>query len=130
MITWLFALLLFLQSNQPVIDVPDALIRQMAMTAKGEASNPVYPACVMRNRILHGWNPYKVLNHFYARPRQVTEQELIDVANTIRYGVQCDPRAYFQWSLDDERKIQPNKDAFLFEIDGNVYYAYHALRGR
>lgn len=128
-LAWLFAFLISVGSGAPVIDISDDLLMKMSMVAKGESAiDPVHPACVMRNRIIRGWNPNLVLNHFYARPRAVTPEEYEMVSAAIKFGLGCNPDAYFQWSLADEKRIMPNPKAFLFEVNGNVYYTIDALR--
>jgi hypothetical protein len=123
-----------LQHEQETEDVPllrlePELIYSMAQVAKGESGvAPETVACVMRNRILAGWNPYKVLNHFYAPPRPVTIEELQRVTTVLRTGYNCDRRAYFQWSRSDVAKIQPCASSFLYEAHGNFFYDREALR--
>lgn len=128
----LFCILLLLGGQQqPVLDVPEPLLYRMASVAKGESGiDLTHPACVMRNRIIAGWNPSRVLNHFYASPAYIDGREYELARRTILYGDGCDPRAYFQWSLNDESRIKPNSESFLFGINGNVYYDVNALRGR
>lgn len=111
------------------INVSELTLHRMASVAKGEDGvDPSNPACVMRNRILNGWNPELVLNHFYASPRDVSQEEYDRVRDTVLLGVDCDKRAYFQWSLSDENNIRPNPASFLYEVNGNVYYDINALR--
>jgi hypothetical protein len=112
-----------------ILSLPDPLVQRMAQVAKGEsATAPDAVACVMRNRILAGWNPEKVLNHFYASPRAVTDEEVKRIANVLRTGEGCDHRAYFQWSKADVEQVRPRAESFLFEAGGNFFYDKHALR--
>lgn len=118
-----------IQLSTPILDVPEPLIVRMAEVAKGESGvDPTDPACVMRNRIIRGWNMYAVLNHFYARRHSVSEEELNAVRSAILFGVGCDERAYFQWSLSDVRNVRPDEKDFLYEANGNRYYSIGALR--
>jgi len=114
----------------PVLELPDALILRYAQVAKGEdGRDPAMPACVMRNRILRGWNPDKVLNHFYAPARRVSDSELAAVKAAVLYGAGCDERAYFQFSDSDLRRVQVCPGAFLFRVNGNSYFSIDALKG-
>jgi len=118
------------QGDSPIIDLPDPLTLRMAMVAKGESGiDPVDPACVMRNRIMAGWNPDRLLGHFYAPTRPVTDEELERVREVLATGAGCDPRAYFQWSTSDVARIQPNPGSWLFSANGNHYYDRAALKG-
>ena len=112
-----------------LLSLPEPLVWRMAQVAKGESSlRPDAVACVMRNRIIAGWNPERVLNHFYAPPRTVTAEEVERIANVLRTGEGCDPRAYFQWSRADVERIQPRPESFLFEAGGNLFYDRYALK--
>lgn len=118
------------QGDSPTIDLPDPLTLRMAQVAKGESGiDPADPACVMRNRIVAGWNPDRLLGHFYAPARPVTDEELERVREVLATGAGCDPRAYFQWSTSDVARIQPSPGSWLFSANGNHYYDRDALKG-
>lgn len=117
------------QGQDIIFELPDALTARMAQVAKGEDSaDPTQPACVMRNRIVAGWSPVKVLNHFYAPARQVSAAELAAVREVLRTGVGCNPDAYYQWSTSDVARIQPKAAAWLYSVNGNHYYRRDALK--
>lgn len=108
---------------------PDA--ERMFAVAKGEsASAPHTVVCVMRNRVLAGWNEHKVLNHFYAPPRRFTSAEHIKMLLAYRLGVGCDGREYFQFSKADVAAVCPNESSFLYEAGGNYFYDVNALKKR
>lgn len=108
---------------------PDA--ERMFAVAKGEsAAAPHAVVCVMRNRVLAGWNEQKVLNHFYAPPRSFNARERLRMMLAYRLGVGCNGWEYFSFSYDDVRKVCPNPDSFLYEAGGNHFYDINALRKR
>lgn len=117
------------QAQDIIFELPDALTARMAQVAKGEdGADPSQPACVMRNRIVAGWAPAKVLNHFYAPERPVSEAELVAVREVLRTGAGCNPDAYYQWSTSDVARIQPKAAAWLYSANGNHYYRRDALK--
>lgn len=117
------------QAQGHLLDLPDALTLRMAQVAKGEDGiDPAQPACVMRNRIVAGWSPWKVLNHFYAAPHTVSTDELARVRAVLRDGAGCDPDAYFQWSTSDVARVKPAASAWLYSANGNHYYRRDALK--
>ena len=82
--------------QQPVV-VSDQQIYEYAARAAGEAgfSAEAHAAvvCTMRNRIIAGWSPARVLSAYYA-PDVTPTPAQVAMARAIFEGG-CDPRFYF-----------------------------------
>lgn len=118
-------------NENSVLSLPDDLTQRMAEVAKGEdGRDPTMPACVMRNRILNGWNPWKVLNHFYAPAiKNISDAEVEAVRAMLAKGEGCDRRAYFFFTGIDFSHVHPAEASFLFNHNGNYYYDIYAFKG-
>lgn len=79
------------------VDLPESLIYDYAARAAGEAgfSAEAHAAvvCTMRNRVLAGWNPYRVLEAYYAPDAQPTAAQIDATRLIMAQG--CDPRLYY-----------------------------------
>lgn len=74
----------------------------VANRCKGEASFAVGPcACTVRNRIEAGWNPAKVLSHYYAPDVSATSAEVAEVRSILAGKASCEPALYFMYSRAD-----------------------------
>lgn len=58
-------------------------------------------ACTVRNRLDAGWNPAKVLRHYYAVDSQATAAEVATVRSILTGATPCDPALYFMYSRAD-----------------------------
>ena len=102
------------------------------MRCKGEAAFAIAPcACVVKNRLLAGWDETDVLSAFYAADMAALDSE-VWVAERVLTGYwPCDPRLYFMFSAGDCRRLALIEEAALLvaERDGwrVLFYARDAL---
>lgn len=74
----------------------------VANRCKGEASFAIPEcACTVRNRLDVGWNPAKVLGHYYAPNAKATPAEVATVRSILTGTTPCDPALYFMFSRAD-----------------------------
>lgn len=78
----------------------------VASRCKGEASFAIAEcACTVRNRIEAGWNPARVLEHYYASDSRATHDEVATVQAILAGDAPCDPALYFMWSRADVQHL-------------------------
>ena len=83
---------------------PQAVARRCV----GEFSAPAALApcaCSVKNRIIAGWSPSRVLSAYYAPDQHATAAQVATVAAVLSGEVACNPRLYFMWSAADVRYL-------------------------
>lgn len=105
---------------------------RVAMRCKGEASWAIAPcACVVKNRLLAGWDESNVLTPFFAADAAASATE-IDLVNRVLTGYwPCDPRLHFMFSSADVEALGlTSADALLIASRGSwtvLFYEKDAL---
>jgi len=81
--------------------------QRVAARCKGETAH-FYDvcACTVKNRLIAGWNPAKVLNHYYAHDGITTNDEVDVVRDILNEKTYCDSRYYYLFGGGDVRNLR------------------------
>lgn len=100
----------------------------VAARCAGESSSAVnLCACTVRSRLENGWNPSKVLRHYFAKDRRPTVAQVQQAIDGLA-GKGCPVGAYYLFSKADMRKLHLRVDCSVANAGGVWAFARNALK--